>query len=528
MKPWLTAFLAGAAVTAACLPPAAAAAAEDAAALVAKGRTLLGKNDYPAARDAFLAAVRAEPGNAEARRGAAETLLGLGQSEDAIAHAIAGLDATADRDAGLWLLLARGYEQKGDRLPATEAAAISEAYADARAKAAQALKFDPSLNAARSIVAKVSRIQGDLDLARSTLEEGLGKSPRDFGLLFEQGMLRFKEQKYAAALESFSKACESDPGSSEAQLQRGHAFAFTRDWESAYAAYARAAILDTANRRPLQALAKYAKDGSPKWFRAILKEKPDHAWAHAYLAYFLAWAKAKDEAGALSEMKAALALAEGDAELVAWSGLVNEGLGRGEEALKQYIRAFQADPMVKMSYDKLVERATAPPPYSNAKPDERKVLVELVTSKREVDGVFWNNLGLYHRDVTKDYRESLEAYLKAAELSPGDQGIQNDTGLVYLYHGKSIGEDQRKGLPFFMACFALVDEEGQTPQMGYRDTLENLSVYYMEVEKDPEKALLYATMRNDPDFLRNLDPSLATPSQRAAAVKAWAEGARKR
>ena len=160
--------------------------------------------------------------------------------------------------------------------------------------------------------------------------------------------------------------------------------------------------------------------------------------------------------------------------------------------------------------------------------DERKALVELLGAARAEDPVFWNDVGLMHRDISKDYRASLEAYLKAAPLAPDDQGIQNDTGLIYLYHGKSIGEDPKQSLPYFQRTFQMVQEDGQAPTMGYRDALENLAVYYMDVEKDPELALKYATMRNDPDFLRNIDASIAQPSQRAAGVKAWAEGARRR
>lgn len=524
MKLPVLAFLAGAAVTVACLPAAAPAAAQDAASLVAKGRELLAKRDYPGARDAFLAAVAAAPKDPEARRGAAASLLGLGLPDEALAQANAGLDATGDRDAGLWLLAARSYLLRGDRLPATSTEEIANAYADARAKAAMALRQDAGLNGARAVLAKACRLTGETDRAEEVVAEGLGRDPRDFDLLFERGMLALAKRTFSTALESFARAAEVDPESAEAQFQKGFTLAFMGNWEECYAAFAKSAILDTANRRPLQYLARYAKDRSVQWYRAILKERPAHAWAHAYLAYYLAYGK--DEAGATASMKAALALRPEDPELVAWSGQIPEALGRKPEALRAYRKAFDMDPATALAYDRLVDYATNP--GSGAKTDERKALIEVLGAKRPENGVFWNNVGLLHRDVTKDFRESLKAYLRAAELSPSDQGIQNDTGLIYLYHGKAIGEDPRLGLPYFQRTLQLVEEEGQSPEMGYRDSLENLAVYYMEVEKDPERALSFAERRNDPEFIATLPRPIAQPSMRAAGVRTWAEQQLKR
>ena len=92
MKRWPTLFLAGCAVTAACLAAAPAARAQDADALVAKGRAALQKGDWPGAKEAFLAAVAKDGKHVEARRGAAEALLGLGLSDEAVEQAYAGLE----------------------------------------------------------------------------------------------------------------------------------------------------------------------------------------------------------------------------------------------------------------------------------------------------------------------------------------------------------------------------------------------------------------------------------------------------
>jgi len=187
--------------------------------------------------------------------------------------------------------------------------------------------------------------------------------------------------------------------------------------------------------------------------------------------------------------------------------------------------ALQKNPMTPLAYNRLLEMSTNP--QNATSKDDRLAIIEFLGKVRPDEPLFWNNVGLYHRDVTKDFRKSLEAYLRAAPLAQGDQGIQNDTGLLYLYHGKSIGEDPRKGLPYFERALAIVDDDGADPEMGYRDALENLAGYFgpepLGVEKNPEKALEYARRRNDPDLLSRLPKGIGDPSQRAASIESWAE-----
>jgi tetratricopeptide (TPR) repeat protein len=520
MSRWLGTFLAGAVVTAACLSAPPPALGQEAPALVEKGRALLQKGDWPGARDAFLAAVKKDGKSLEARRGAAEALLGLGQASPAIEHAEAGLTICEDRDAGLWLLLARGYLRRGEGHPADKAEEIKSDLDDARAKASEALKRDPGLALARVVFSRACRLSGDSVSATAVLEEGLAKAPADFDLQFEMGMVLLKKTLYDDALRAFSAAAAADPKSGEAQFQRGVALAFLKRWDEAIEAMAKAAVLDPANRRALKNLGTWAKDKSIPHLRTIVKEKPDHAWAHAYLAYYLAYGK--DEAGALKESKAAMGLAPEDAELIGWHGQIVDVLGRKEEALAWHRKALQKNAACELSWKALYEFALHP--KSTGKMDDRKEMMEFLVKTRPDDAMLWNNIGLFYRDTARDPRKSLDAYLKAAEGAPNDQGIQNDTGLIYLYHGKSIGVDRTLALPYFQRCLALVREENQDPEMGYRDTLENLAVYYKEVEKNPEKCLEYATERNDAEFLARLGKDLGQVSGPAAAAASWARG----
>jgi tetratricopeptide (TPR) repeat protein len=160
----------------------------------------------------FLGAVKSDPRSIEARRGAAEALLGLGESDAAIEHAYAGLEASQDKDAGLWALAARAYLQKGDRLPPEKTGEIADAYADAKAKAATALRLDERLNVARVVLARACRMTNEAERAATALKEGLERDPKDFDLLFEKGMLHLKAKEHADAAAAFTRAADVDRG----------------------------------------------------------------------------------------------------------------------------------------------------------------------------------------------------------------------------------------------------------------------------------------------------------------------------
>ena len=491
---------------------------------VAAGRAALDKGDYPKAKQLFLAAVAKDPASAEARRGAAEACLGLGESSLAIEHAIAGLDAVKDEDAGLWVLLARGYLQTGDRLPATAPDKIGEAYADAKAKAAVALKKDPKSSVARAVLARACRMTNELQRAEQALEEGLAAAPKDFDLLYEKGCLLQWKKDHEGAAAAFTQATEADPKSADAWYQKGFSLLFIKQYDDACRAFVRSAVLEPpSSTRSILQIAKYKKDGSIPYYRDILKEAPERPWAHCYIAYYLA--AGKDADGAMKEMKNAKGLAPEDAAVAAWEGQVQELLGKKDAAVKAYMLALQKNPMTPLAYNRLREMSTNPAAPTSK--EDRLAIIEFLGKVRPDDPLFWNDVGLYHRDVTKDFKKSLEAYLKAAPLAPGDQGIQNDTGLLYLYHGKSIGEDPKKGLPYFERALAIVDDDGAEPEMGYRDALENLAGFFgpppLGVEANPEKALEYAQRRNDPDLLSRLPKGIGAPSQRASSIESWAE-----
>ncbi len=496
--------------TAALLSPAAPALA---AADVKDGRALLQKGDYEKAARVFADLVKANPKDPEARRGACEALLGLGQTAKARDHALAGLDATADKDGGLWLLLARTYLLDAERALAAREDA-TEALGDARAKASQALRADPACPGARAVLGKSFRLLGQFDEALATLQEAVKKEPKDFDAWFEIGAasLQKPSKDPVVALEAYGKAAALDPKSSASQVGRALALGWLGRWDEAFDAHVAAAVADPRDRTPLDYLDKQAKAKAPDHYRRIVKARPDHAWAHAYLGRALALAK--DAEGAAGEMKEVRRLAPKEAALLAWDGDVQSLLGKQDAAVAAWRAALEADPSLDAAWGKLSGRAFDP--RSGAPANERESLLEVLKKARPKDAFLWNDIGLYYRD-TQRYREALKAYLTASELAPEDQDILNDTAIIYQFYGKAIGEDPRKALPMFEKVLALGAEDEKKAR-GYHDTLENLAVYYgppapAAHEQDPAKALDYATRRLE-----------LGPNPKVGMIKAWAEG----
>jgi tetratricopeptide (TPR) repeat protein len=485
---------------------------------VEKARKLMDAGDYDGAAKEFLSAVKSKPKDIEARRGAAEALLGLGRTEEAINQAYEGLELTDNKDAGLWLIAARAYMLVADTLPATDPEGIRANFADARAKAAQALKVDPELNAARPVLAKALANLGETDAAEQVLATAREKNPKDFDVLFESGMLAMKKKSYTDAVGFLTGATLADPESGEALFRLGFAQLWISKYDEALENFTKAAILDPWNKQSLQYIGKYGKNRAPEFFQKIVDERPDHAWAHAYIGWYAAYAKKGDKA--TSELRTAVSLAPENASIRAWQGEVYRLLGKINEAVPHYKKALTMNAGEDLAWNQLLAFATAPDSIASNK--DRDAMIKFLGGVRPNDPWLWNNAGLLYRD-SRQYKKSLQCYIKAAEFAPNDQGIVNDTGLIYLYHGKQIGEDPKKALPYFERVLIMIEEDRQPAKMGYRDTLENLAYYYQTVEKDPELALKYATHRNDPAFYGKLDRSLASPSMRAAGIKQWAE-----
>ncbi len=234
------------------------------------------------------------------------------------------------------------------------------------------------------------------------------------------------------------------------------------------------------------------KDAAKDCYLRAVKADPE---------FHKAWKRAFDVGVPADDLKAlALALLKKDktaANAAMWACfflLKTEASGDDEVALCQEVLALAMPALTEHgeNYGLYSQAFIAATRLFKVKPEPGADAFKRLHEAYVLSGDAANNLGLFYRD-TQRYEESLEWYLKAAERSPDVQGIQNDTGLIYLFHAS--GETRKRALPYLLRTVELVQDVGQEPEMGYWDALENLCKYYWEVEKDPEKVVQYSDMR---------------------------------
>jgi tetratricopeptide (TPR) repeat protein len=463
-----------------------------------------------------------KPDDLTALRTAAQACLDLGRPDDAHRYASASVGGPGKADATSWVLLARAYLARGDALPENDNDAANF-YDEGRSKAQEALRLDPAVKGARAVVARAYRLMKQDPQAEKAIAEALQADPKDAESLFEQGeFLLIRKKEYAGAVGAFKASVAADPTRPLSYLRLGLASAYTKAFPAACDAFVRAAVLAPRDTTALKQIVKYSPDGADAYLRTVVKESDDATWAHAYLAW---WMAVKGNPGeAKKAMANASALQPKNAMLKAFFSDVWSRMGDPAQAEKAAREALKDAPHADVAWNYLYAEAFSPKSSRNVK--DRAELGDFLVRVRPDSAMAWNNLGLFHRDVTRDYRKALAAYLKAAELAPDDDGIQNDTGLIYHYHGASINEDPRKARPFYERAVEIIESQDLPEKpMGYWDAVENLAKYYsgkgmeQSVEENPELAMHYAKLRLDPDARAN---GRAYPSGSAGRILDWA------
>jgi hypothetical protein len=140
--------------------------------------------------------------------------------------------------------------------------------------------------------------------------------------------------------------------------------------------------------------------------------------------------------------------------------------------------------------------------------DLRRRACDVVVERNPGEGRYGNNAGFWYREA-RDYERSLRHYLASCEAAPDDQDFLNDTGLIYLFHFPGRKDECP---PFLERAVALVEEQGQPPERGYWDALENLCKYWFE-KGEWQRVVDLAKKRADPRATLNGRPY---PSARAA------------
>jgi tetratricopeptide (TPR) repeat protein len=216
----------------------------EASAQMDRGWRYLQNNDFGNAEREFAAAVQRTPGLYPAQAGTAYVALARGNHEQALSSFDAALAAAP---AYVPALVGRGQtllalKRETDALAAFEAALTADpSLADVRRRA-DVLRFrnlQDVIEAARTAAAA-----GRLPEARDAYQRAIQASPESAFLHRELGLLERKQGAQDAALDRFRRAIELDSADAVSLVQMGELFEERRDFESAEAAYRKAADIE--------------------------------------------------------------------------------------------------------------------------------------------------------------------------------------------------------------------------------------------------------------------------------------------
>jgi len=404
--------------------------------------------------------------------------------------AVRALDLVDDESAEYWKLLGRVWFEKGVNAYSRGLAAnvITSCFADAEAKFAQAFRRNPDDPEIRWRMGWAKEWQGEVyqDDAKKLYREQIEKFPEEPGGYVRLGGLlstRANNATLAARkLEGEKRAKKQE----EAEKTRAEAIAlFDEGLEKAGA---------NAELLHLKGLALEWKGQRPAakecYYRAIQADP----------GFNKVWTRLNElrepKESLLAAARKVLKKSPRHPTAATWAGYCLNSLRRYEESLSITLPALKA---CNENTDVYTQTLVAAGELLGSK---QKAAAGVAALERIHEYYPWagaaaNNLGLYHRDRTNDYRKSLDWYLKAVEREPDNQDIVNDAALVYLFYFDSE-QMKRKSRPMFEHVVSLVVDEGYAPQRGYWDALENLCKYFWEVEHDAKKVVRYAKMRYEP------------------------------
>jgi tetratricopeptide (TPR) repeat protein len=209
----------------------------------------------------------------------------------------------------------------------------------------------------------VQRERGNIDLAFQDIDASIGLNPK-FALAYNtRGNLWYDRGNFDNALKDYNEALSLDPAYATGYTNRGNAYYAKREWQRALEDYSNAIRLDP-NSPSARVGRGNAYDELGDQERAI-KEYTDairinRSYALAYFNRARIYLNRKDYISALSDYSDAVRLDPKRAAAHQGRGFANEGLGRRDEAIKDFRQALQLDSSLQRSRDALQRLGARP------------------------------------------------------------------------------------------------------------------------------------------------------------------------
>lgn len=453
------------------------------------GQALQKAGQFEQALPKFQAAAKQDPADPAAAVGLSQVLSGLGRYDEA-AKAVDAARKAHPEDASLLAAKGRAYflaMLKADAAEDRDDAMVSGYHDDALRWAKEAMKADQKNVEALLLLGQVHQKDGDGDQAIQFFQQAANADPKNFDAAFETGNYwylkanddRANMQLWANAEQGFLAALRIDGKSARTAANLAHCKAWQKaPGKDVASAYLRAAALAPGDSKLLDRALKWAPAGEKAaMFKAYADESPKDVMRQRYFAFALM--ADKQHGKALEVLEAASKLDPKDPWVPMNEGDVTLDEGKKlDEAVDFYVEAmtlFKGKGGIDGDAYMRIGGSIA---YQNQKlsePQREKLWTALWKLFPErSDGP--NNAGLWYRDVGKDYKKSLEWYLRAAKAAPDDCCIQNDTGLIYHYHL----DDFEKAEPYYRRAVEIGKEKGydcnsgNDPDRGFRDAINNL------------------------------------------------------
>lgn len=432
----------------------------------------------------YQAAAKADPADAQAAIGLSQVLAGLGRFEEASKAVDAARKANPGNAA---LLVAKSracllMATKSEESEEPDANLIDGYKLDALKWVNDALRADPKHADALVLRGQIFQREGNVEQTRISYEEAVKAAPDNFDANFALAELWFKmgladpknQTNWSNASQYFGTAFKLDPTSGQAAVRVAQCKGRTKSPPAdVVAAYVKAAELLPDELSPVaQAYAWSPRTERLATMQGLADAQPKNVNRKLYLAYAMmddkSFEKALDvleDAAKLEPKNPFVPLTKGDVMLAA---------GKPDYAIDHYQESMS---LMKGTIDDETFGKLGKIGFQNKSLtlDQREKLWTLMWKNFPDRWNLANDVGLHYRDTVKDYKKSLEWYLRAAAVTD-DSGVQNDTGLIYDYHMK----DFDKAEPYYRKAVATGKAKGygwndsQPPGIGFRDGLNNM------------------------------------------------------